>query len=101
MGQKFEQDLSTGRASYQLFINKKWVSYLYRTAQPPTLASFRTWGSSAGAGRIRLTRRKSINFVTQNKKRFLFIHPGFKIKSNIFASNNLPKINTYGTTGQL
>ena len=41
--------------------NKKWVSYLYRTAQPPTLASFRTWGSSAGAGRIRLTRRKSIN----------------------------------------
>ncbi len=37
---------------------KKWVSYLYRTAQPLTLASFRIWGSSAGAGRIRLTRRK-------------------------------------------
>ncbi len=31
-----------------------WASDLYRTAQPPTLASFRTWGSSAGAGRIRL-----------------------------------------------
>lgn len=24
--------------------NKKWVSYLYRTAQPFTLAFFRTWG---------------------------------------------------------
>jgi hypothetical protein len=24
--------------------NKKWVSYLHRTAQPSTLASFRTWG---------------------------------------------------------
>jgi hypothetical protein len=45
---------------YLVLEQKKWVSYLYRTAQPPTLASFRTWGSSAGAGRIRLTRRKSI-----------------------------------------
>jgi len=25
-------------------IQKKWVSYLYRTAQPFTLAFFRTWG---------------------------------------------------------
>jgi len=25
--------------------HKKWVSYLYRTAQPCTLASFPTWGS--------------------------------------------------------
>ena len=32
----------------------KTASYLYRTAQPPTLATFRSWGSSAGAGRIRL-----------------------------------------------
>lgn len=30
------------------------ASYLHRTAQPPTLAAFRPWGSSAGAGRIRL-----------------------------------------------
>jgi len=42
--------------------NKKWVSYLYRTAQPSTLASFRTWGNSTGAGRIRLTRCKSTTF---------------------------------------
>ena len=27
---------------------------LHHTAQPPTLAAFRPWGSSAGAGRIRL-----------------------------------------------
>jgi len=31
--------------------------------QPPTLASFRTWGDSAGADRMRLTRRcKTMNF---------------------------------------
>lgn len=30
------------------------ASYLHRTAQPSTLATFRSWGSSTGAGRIRL-----------------------------------------------
>ena len=30
------------------------ASYLHRTAQPSTLATFRFWGSSTGAGRIRL-----------------------------------------------
>ena len=30
------------------------ASYLHRTAQPFTLATFRFWGSSTGAGRIRL-----------------------------------------------
>jgi len=39
--------------------DKKRVSTLYRTAQPLTLASFRSWGSWVGAGRIRLTRSKS------------------------------------------
>jgi len=43
-------------------LKKKWVSYLNRTAQPPTLASFQTWGGSAGAGRTRLTRRKNRKF---------------------------------------
>ena len=33
---------------------KKMASYLHRTAQPSTLATFRFWGSSTGAGRIRL-----------------------------------------------
>jgi len=65
------------------FLEKKWVSYLYRTAQPPTLASFRTWGSSAGAGRIRLTRRKSIHFEIENKKRFLFTRPNLNSKNLI------------------
>ncbi len=37
---------------------KKMASYLHRTAQPPTLATFRSWGSSAGAGRIRLAGAK-------------------------------------------
>ncbi len=44
-------------------LKKKWVSYSYRTAQPFTLAFFQTWGSSTGAGRKRLTRRKS-NFFS-------------------------------------
>ena len=30
------------------------ASYLHRTAQPSTLATFRSWGNSTGAGRIRL-----------------------------------------------
>ncbi len=42
--------------------HKKWVSPLYRTAQPLTLAIFQSWGSSVGAGRIRLTHCKSTAF---------------------------------------
>ena len=34
------------------------ASYLHRTAQPSTLATFRSWGSSTGAGRIRLATAK-------------------------------------------
>lgn len=34
------------------------ASYLHRTAQPSTLATFRSWGSSTGAGRIRLAAAK-------------------------------------------
>ncbi len=34
------------------------ASYLHRTAQPSTLATFRSWGSSIGAGRIRLAGAK-------------------------------------------
>ncbi|MFM2361056.1 MAG: hypothetical protein RLY16_3049 [Bacteroidota bacterium] len=34
------------------------ASYLHRTAQPFTLATFRSWGSSTGAGRIRLAGAK-------------------------------------------
>jgi len=36
---------------------KKWQTE-HRTAQPPTLATFRSWGSSAGAGRADLPVRK-------------------------------------------
>ena len=35
-------------------LDTKMASYLHRTAQPSTLATFRSWGSSTGAGRIRL-----------------------------------------------
>ncbi len=32
---------------------KKWQAYYIAPLQPPTLAVFRPWGSSAGAGRVR------------------------------------------------
>ena len=34
-------------------IKKKWQAYYIAPLQPPTLAVFRPWGSSAGAGRVR------------------------------------------------
>ena len=36
--------------------------------RPPTLATFRSWGSSAGAGRTRLTRGKSTKIIAAGKK---------------------------------
>ena len=47
--------------------NKKWVSPDIAPLQPPTLATFRSWGSSAGAGRIELTRCKD-TFEIRNRK---------------------------------
>ena len=32
---------------------QKWQAYYIAPLQPPTLATFRSWGSSAGAGRVR------------------------------------------------
>ena len=32
---------------------KKLAGYSHRTAQPPILATFLSWGGSAGAGRVR------------------------------------------------
>jgi len=53
----------------------KMASYLHRTAQPPTLATFRSWGSSAGAGRIRLADAKLRNNC-QATVNLLKTHPG-------------------------
>lgn len=49
------------------------ASYLHRTAQPPTLATFRSWGSSAGAGRIRLAGAKIRRNGWNKKMRMKFI----------------------------
>jgi len=40
---------------------------LHRTAQLPTLATFRSWGSSAGAGRVRPADAKITVFLKENK----------------------------------
>jgi len=42
-----------GLTKFPLWGVKKMAGDLHRTAQPPTLATFRSWGSSAGAGRVR------------------------------------------------
>jgi len=51
----------------------KTASYLYRTAQPLTLATFRFWGSSAGAGRIRLARLQMYNYFSFYEKNIKLI----------------------------
>ena len=47
------------------------ASYLHRTAQPLTLAIFRSWGSSIGAGRIRLA-GANIQHQFKNKMKIFF-----------------------------
>ena len=55
------------------------ASYLHRTAQPSTLATFRSWGSSTGAGRIRLAAANIGQNVKQNlRMNFLFWKNYFK-----------------------
>jgi hypothetical protein len=55
----------------KIIFQKKRASDLYRTAQPSTLASFRTWGSSTGAGRIRLARTAKIRRFHNTCKTFI------------------------------
>jgi len=48
------------------------ASYLHRTAQPSTLATFRSWGSSTGAGRIRLAGAKIGIYYTNENELYKF-----------------------------
>jgi len=41
---------------------RKKAGLLHRTAQPPTLAAFRPWEDSAGAGRVRPAGREDRDF---------------------------------------
>lgn len=43
------------------------ASYLHRAAQPYTLAIFRSWGNSIGAGRIRLAAANIENVILKIK----------------------------------
>ncbi len=43
------------------------ASYLYRAAQPSILAAFLPWGSSTGAGRIRLAAAKIHSIYPKTK----------------------------------
>lgn len=76
---------------------QKRVSYSYRTALPSTLAAFRPWGSSTGAGRIRLTRCKDTKFfnVTKNlKKKFATLYNYLKPRHALLSSflmNPIPR----------
>jgi len=46
---------------YCIILKKRGQATYIAPLQPPTLASFQTWGSSEGAGRIRLARHKDTN----------------------------------------
>jgi hypothetical protein len=59
---------------------------LHRTAQPPTLATFRSWGSSAGAGRVRPAdanikkfKRPFENTITEIEKLSTLTKPSVKL----------------------
>jgi hypothetical protein len=80
-------------------LHKKWVSYLYRTAQPFTLATFLSWGSSIGAGRIRLTRMQKYSFLYS--KKHLIEFSMFISKFLIFAVNQTKTINFMETKNSL
>lgn len=50
---------------------KKWQATYIAPLQPPTLATFRSWGSSAGAGRVRPAAgkdKKSLKFEVRSSK---------------------------------
>ena len=51
---------------------------LHRTAQPPTLAAFRPWEGSAGAGRVRPAAAKIMKFDVEGSRLLLMngIHFG-------------------------
>jgi hypothetical protein len=63
--------------------------------RPPTLAIFRSWGSSAGAGRIRLTRCKSSNFFWSGPEKFP-LPPSWKL---FFRESEIQKTGSNTNTG--
>ena len=67
------------------------ASYLHRTAQPSTLAIFRSWGSSTGAGRIRLADAKirEMMFINNAGKLFLRFFIIFWSKMNVDELRNI------------
>ena len=68
-----ERNSCPGRESCEARqVNKKGQATYIAPLQPSTLASFRTWGSSTGAGRIRLARgtklvKKSVKSIKSVK----------------------------------
>ena len=59
---------------------KKRASYLHHTAQPLTLATFQSWGSSVGAGCVRLAHCKYI---------LIAIHECNFLEKNSIKNNNI------------
>ena len=57
--------------------------------QPPTLATFRSWGSSAGAGRIRLARKIIMFFGLLRYNPSMILQAKTYLLLAIFAANNL------------
>ncbi len=71
------------------------ASYLHRTAQPSTLATFRFWGGSIGAGRIRLA-VANIGYLFKNQKTdYLNYCSKKKISLPIFVNNSKSEFSSF------
>ena len=55
------------------------AGYSHSTAQPPTLAAFRPWEGSAGAGRVRPAGRKDNSLNHFSKTIFEIAHLIFEL----------------------
>jgi hypothetical protein len=65
---------------FGLHVNKKMASTSHHAAQPITLAVFRPWGDSSGAGCVRLAAAKV--------RRFIELRKFFEQKKTVFAKKN-------------
>jgi hypothetical protein len=64
---------------------KKKRQIEYRAAQPPTLAPFRAWGSSAGAGRTDLPLQRYEGFPSAQAVSGLFSSKRLKNEKQVIA----------------
>jgi len=65
----WQAELMVGSGILIREVQKKGQATYIAPLQPPTLATFRSWGSSAGAGRIRLAQTAKVASFSLNTNR--------------------------------